>query len=592
MGALDRPEGSPDVLRGAVTSLRHVAAEMAGHETTIGEGVTESLGAWRGRRSLDFRLAGVGVQARCTSCGRAAHDLADALHELATSLQDSIDEVADYRRLAAQAQQQAEHETKHLDVNDPRAAMCFRDASGIQDRYRMLALETKSDYARKAQVVATLIDALTDVGVPNGHELTPDELRRRVDAAGGVAGLGNADGLTPDQAWAALAQWTDPAPEDPLALALAMPWSITPRSPSEAAVWWRSLRTEQQLAMIRTRAGVIGNLDGLPAWARDLANREQLPAMRERLEHALAKAQEDSYQPYSPYGSGFHVSGNEVDVLSDKLLALDRIEEVISDEDRHLLLLDADSGNQMHAAVSIGDVDSAANVAVFTPGFTSSVQHGLTGYVSDIDALKQRADSEAFKGGHPNTTATIAWLGYDAPQADDILSGFLSVGASRLAERGGDDLAGFYRGLNASRVDDFHLTALGHSYGSTTTGYALQHSHISVDDAVLFGSPGPGTSHRDDLHVGEGHLYDLSASGDVVAATQRFGELPVLMNGVQVLSTHVDRPRDLHAVTGHTRYLEERSTSQWNIAAVTAGMPKLVISAPDREQPEHLSRFD
>ena len=60
-----------------------------------------------------------------------------------------------------------------------------------------------------------------------------------------------------------------------------------------------------------------------------------------------------------------------------------------------------------------------------------------------------------------------------------------------LARAGGEDLAAFYQGVNASRTDDPHLTALGHSYGSLTTGYALQHDGTGVDDAVLFGSPGP-----------------------------------------------------------------------------------------------------
>ena len=66
--------------------------------------------------------------------------------------------------------------------------------------------------------------------------------------------------------------------------------------------------------------------------------------------------------------------------------------------------------------------------------------------------------------------------------------------------RGGADLARFYEGIDASRRADPHLTALGHSYGSLTTGYALQQAH-GVDDAVLFGSPGLGTDHVDDLHV-------------------------------------------------------------------------------------------
>ena len=93
--------------------------------------------------------------------------------------------------------------------------------------------------------------------------------------------------------------------------------------------------------------------------------------------------------------------------------------------------------------------------------------------------------------GDGGTVATVSWLGYDAPQMNEVTDWPRSVTMPNLARTGGDDLAAFYEGINASRTDDPHLTALGHSYGSLTTGYALQHDGTGVDDAVLFGSPGP-----------------------------------------------------------------------------------------------------
>ena len=83
-------------------------------------------------------------------------------------------------------------------------------------------------------------------------------------------------------------------------------------------------------------------------------------------------------------------------------------------------------------------------------------------------------------------------------------------------------------------TEDPHLTALGHSYGSLTTGYALQHDGTGIDDAVLFGSPGAGTWERDDLHVPDGHLFVAEADDDPVAdfgGTAPFGRDPSHMVG-------------------------------------------------------------
>ena len=73
------------------------------------------------------------------------------------------------------------------------------------------------------------------------------------------------------------------------------------------------------------------------------------------------------------------------------------------------------------------------------------------------------------------SVATVTWMGYDAPQINEVTDWPRSVGMPGLAMRGGEDLAGFLKGINASRLQDPHLIALGHSYGSLTTGYALQH---------------------------------------------------------------------------------------------------------------------
>ena len=83
----------------------------------------------------------------------------------------------------------------------------------------------------------------------------------------------------------------------------------------------------------------------------------------------------------------------------------------------------------------------------------------------------------------------MMWLGYDAPDAF-YDSATLTEGR---AEDGGERFADAIDGLRASRpYDAAHLTAIGHSYGSTTVAHAATDHHIDVDDIVLVGSPGAG----------------------------------------------------------------------------------------------------
>jgi pimeloyl-ACP methyl ester carboxylesterase len=62
------------------------------------------------------------------------------------------------------------------------------------------------------------------------------------------------------------------------------------------------------------------------------------------------------------------------------------------------------------------------------------------------------------------------------------------------------------------------MTAIGHSYGSTTTSYAATDHGLAVDDIALIGSPGTGPAdHASDFSVGADHVYDGRNSRDFVA---------------------------------------------------------------------------
>jgi len=64
------------------------------------------------------------------------------------------------------------------------------------------------------------------------------------------------------------------------------------------------------------------------------------------------------------------------------------------------------------------------------------------------------------------------------------------------------------------------LTVVGHSYGSTTTGLALQREGMTVDQVALIGSPGVGGEATTvaDLHLNRSQVFVGSASRDLVTS--------------------------------------------------------------------------
>ena len=141
-------------------------------------------------------------------------------------------------------------------------------------------------------------------------------------------------------------------------------------------------------------------------------------------------------------------------------------------------------------------------------------------------------------------------------------------------------LVPFLQGIGSARGHDVHLTLLGHSYGSTLAGLALRQS-TGVDDVVFFGSPGIGTSHLQDLRLDGGHAYYIEARQDAVGDLGYFGVDPSHLAGIEHASAKASTVVDpvtgqIHhfkEVIGHSSYLVDDSTSQYNMSVVVGGVP-------------------
>jgi hypothetical protein len=263
-------------------------------------------------------------------------------------------------------------------------------------------------------------------------------------------------------------------------------------TPAEANAWWQSLSAEDQDAVLAQHPEWLGNTDGIPAGVRDRANRALIDVYRTELQAEAERLQ--AALDGNRFGGTFTNDDARLALVLSKIQGLDEIEIVIGRDNRQLLVLDIDGSRELMAAVAVGDVDSADHVAVFTPGLGTTVQKDLSRYDDSMRALWETARDESELYGDGGSVATVSWLGYEAPQMSKVYDlGGGSVVSPAAAEQGAVRLADFYRGVDASRSVDPHLTAVAHSYGSTTTGYALR-EQTGVDSAVIFGSPGMGIS--------------------------------------------------------------------------------------------------
>jgi len=281
--------------------------------------------------------------------------------------------------------------------------------------------------------------------------------------------------------------------------ALSRPLPDDPRTFRE--LWQRLSHVERD--QLYDRDPAIGNHPGMPVGDAHTASKDHY--LRRRLAEELVRAQ----------------AAGSAD-LAD-LQALDRV--LAAHPDIRLMLLDT-SGQRLRAAFAAGNPDTATHVSVSVPGMNTTVADSVDGMVTEAIGLRQLASRQLawLPGRARETVATIGWIGYPAPQirARDglpaMVQGAVAVSHDEVAAAAAQDLSRFYAGIQAARgVGPAHLTAIGHSYGSLTTGLALQAPGThGVSDAVFYGSPGVGASVPGDLGLAPGHVFAMATPDDPI----------------------------------------------------------------------------
>ena len=298
-------------------------------------------------------------------------------------------------------------------------------------------------------------------------------------------------------------------------------------TPEEVSVWWALLSESEREALINKDPEKYGNLNGIDMASRvkanDLVLNGRIDAAGNRIpgtgllekaqkEYDEAKAaiekDKDSFwgRQYSD-DEGIERYRNAENKLND-LLAIKKALE--GNSDISLVALEfGERGENVRAALAIGDVDNAKHVTTFVPGMTTSCRTSTDlnlGYARNlIDAAETAGRAE--KG----SVAAVAWMGYEAPPKPSVTDPDLSVASTHKAEVGGQKLNGFLTGIHSWRSErgmDVHQTPVTHSYGSLTGGFAMRDiGEGVVDDFVYTGSPGSAVRSVGTLGVDPEHTW-------------------------------------------------------------------------------------
>ncbi|GAA2241768.1 hypothetical protein GCM10010430_24170 [Kitasatospora cystarginea] len=307
----------------------------------------------------------------------------------------------------------------------------------------------------------------------------------------------------------------------------AAAWPPDDASPAQVHDWWRSLTPAEQQRLVKEHPELLGNRDGIPSAARDQANRIMLPRLL------------DAYRRKpSPLSAADQRKLDGFEAIRRRL-AGELPDGGGPDSDPPLLLIGLGDQGQGRAVLSWGDPDTARHVSALVPGLDSTLAGAAGGDTTTALRIRQAAGEEA------TGTASMIWLGYDAPLWDG--------GSVLTKDRAVEGAAGYDRflsGLRSTHQGDApaHVTAIGHSYGSLLVGQAAQRpGGVPADDVVLVGSPGVGADHASQLSVGADHVYVGSAAADPVSHLP--SRTDAAATGLAIGGSVVTSP--FAAVTGH-----------------------------------------
>lgn len=360
-------------------------------------------------------------------------------------------------------------------------------------------------------------------------------------------------------------------------------WTDRPDA-SAVSAWWNGLTAAERHRMIQDAPTIVGNLNGVPYRDRNTANRLALDAAAH--DRHLTKDQKDAVANVRRALAG-PKGGGQRSLIDFNLGAVPPL-----------------------AAVSVGDLDTADVVTVDVPGMATYASSSMSSWTDAAQNLVRQ--QQALDPDHSH--AVVAWIGYNAPPfdisaankhaSDSVMS---NVRAQQGAPRLAADLDGILDTRSGEAAATPRLSVVAHSYGTTTTAYALTQTTHDVSSVDLVASAGIDHKVIPDasaLHVATAHghqqVYASQATRDFVATTGRAGsgrsDPEDAGFGAIIYSSDGGRAPDgtvYPAVNGHDTigsgpaippysvgaghgYFDQRTESLYNIAVVSTGQGPLL----------------
>ena len=293
---------------------------------------------------------------------------------------------------------------------------------------------------------------------------------------------------------------------------LLPPAGMTPKEINE---WWAALDAAVQQQLIHQFPAQIGWMNGLPATARDQANRLAMSEEQASLERQLARLKADEPPDALWEGIKLGLMPNpavgqwlaQVNQIGTELAGISVLEQSLARGGKGgvppAYLLGFSASGIGRAIVAYGNPDTAAATVTYVPGTGSALATSGVDTNSAIALWQQ-----AHKLDPGQSVSSIYWLGYNAPQTNGI-SGDLSLTSTADAISGAHSLAGFQSGLAAAHATGTpgRTVLLGHSYGSLVIGEAAAHDGVRPSDIIAVASPGLGVNSAAQLGISPSHVW-------------------------------------------------------------------------------------
>ncbi|MFE1172137.1 alpha/beta hydrolase [Streptomyces sp. NPDC058773] len=304
-------------------------------------------------------------------------------------------------------------------------------------------------------------------------------------------------------------------------------------APEDNAEWWKHLSADERDAYISMHPASIGAMNGLPADARDEANRTVLAETRGQYEMRLAALNKSEPPEFESVGARGDMKYSQKwldwrdkkERLEGKLKGMQAIQGRFDRTgqgglpEAYLLGFDPDGEGNGRVILANGNPDTADHTAIYIPGTKtdlSTIGEDDGDTPSDLKR-SERLWRESGRLAPGQKVSSITWFDYDAP--DNVLT---DAPSDTYAERGAPRLHQYLEGNRAAHTyatgDTGHTTVLGHSYGSTLIGdtaktFVRDQTPFPADDVMVAGSPGMQAKHAADLGIDPQHMWAMEGGG-------------------------------------------------------------------------------